>query len=147
MNTPPRRGTPADLPLLLGLEEACYDPPRRSSPASLRRSLHSPHQEVWLHGDVGALILWRRPRTWRVHGLHTHPGARGQGIAGALLAHAEARARAAGAARVVLEADADDARLVAWYGARSYRVTRRLPDYYAPGRSAVRMVKSLSGDG
>lgn len=143
MTQPIRRLGPTDLPLLVRLEKACYDPPRRSSPRSLRRSLASRMQEAWAIDDDAALVLWRRPATWRVYGIHTHPSARGQGLAGRLLEFAEARAKAEGAVRMVLEADALDAPLVGWYRRRGYDVVGERPDFYAPGRPAVRMQKTL----
>ena len=48
--------------------------------------------------------------------------------------------------RVSLEADATNEALVAWYEKFSFHITRQLPDYYAPGEPAVRMVNQLHND-
>jgi ribosomal protein S18 acetylase RimI-like enzyme len=143
-----RRATAADLPAILALEEACFEPYRRASEASLRRSLRSPRQSFWLAEGggrvLGLLVLWHFPRTLRVYDVATHPDARGQGVGHALMAHAEALARNEGAGRISLEAEEQDPHLVAWYRKQGFEVTARLPDFYHEGCSALRMVRRLA---
>jgi len=136
----PERAGPADLDALVALEAACFDPPRRASRRSLARSLRSPRQEVWVVRDggvVAALVVWRHRRLLRIYSLAVLPDRQGSGLGRALVAHAEAMAPG----RVVLEADVLDGRLVAWYSALGYRVVAERPDFYGPGRPAVRMEK------
>lgn len=152
MPDPPsiRRAAPPDLDGLVELERTCFQPHRRASARSLARSISSPHQSVWLIDDgpeadapAAFIVLWHRPRTFRVYDVATHPARRGEGLAGALLGHAEGLAEKAGADRVSLEAEPAGPGLVAWYEKRGYRVVQELPGYYGPGHDAVRMTKRL----
>jgi [ribosomal protein S18]-alanine N-acetyltransferase len=143
-----RRARASDLDALLRLEAKAFEPHRRASARSLARSLLSPHQEVWvIEEGAGALaallVLWKRPRTWRVYDIAVAPHRQGQGLAGRLMHHAEARASKAGAGTMALEAQQSLSDLVAKYKRWGYQEARRRPDYYAPGRHAVRMVKRL----
>lgn len=143
-----RKATLRDLPAILELEVACFQDYRRASKRSLRRSLHSPHQSMWVvdgpHGLSALLVLWHYPRTLRIYDIATHPDARGQGLGRALMLHAEQIARRAGRRGVMLEAEEADMRLVAWYESQGYRQADHLVDYYHGGCHAVRMVKRLA---
>lgn len=144
-----RRAGPEDLDAVAALERDCFEPERRSSRAVLRRSLRSVRQEVWLlDGPDGGpsaamVVVWRHPRTTRVYSLAVRSEHRGRGLGERLMRLAEEGARRAGASRIVLEADAHLPRLVSWYEELGYRVVAERPDYYAPGRPAVRMEKTF----
>ena len=144
---PVRRARLADLPAIRELEAACFQPYRQASPASLRRSLSSPRQSVWVldgaDGLDGLLVLWHHPRRVRVYDVAVHPRRQGHGLGLALMAHAESLARRAGCRFVSLEADPKEPGLVAWYAAQGYAEAARLPGYYKDGRAAVRMAKEL----
>jgi ribosomal protein S18 acetylase RimI-like enzyme len=144
-----RRATIADLDAIQALEVACFQDYRRASVGSLRRSLTSPAQSVWVIDGTspgtlaGLLVLWHFPHRLRIYDIATHPDARGHGIGRALLAHAETQAHAAGCSWMTLEAEEQDARLVAWYQHHGYAIVDRLADFYHGGCSAVRMTKRL----
>jgi ribosomal-protein-alanine N-acetyltransferase len=142
-----RRADGADLDAIWRIEQACFRPPLRVTRRVLRGSLRSPVQRVWTarteEGIQGFLVAWMRPRTWRVYDVATEPGARHRGIGARLMAHAEAAARRAGARRMVLEADAENPRLLRWYEAQGYAASHRLRGYYAARRDAVRLEKDL----
>ena len=155
-----RRATEEDLPALQALERLCFQPWRQASRTSLRRSLRSARQSVWVvdqpssadagkvrrggsPGLLAALVLWHHKTLLRVYGIATHPQARGQGVGQALMAHAEDLARRAGCAWVSLEADPQEPGLVGWYERQGYGVVARLPDFYGPRRHAVRLRKAV----
>lgn len=146
-----RRARVGDHDALRALEDAAFQPWRRASAKSLRRSLASPRQTVWFipHPEgsrrpaLGLLVLWHHRSRLRVYDVATHPDVRGQGHGHALMRHAEALARAQGCRDVSLEADAKDAALLEWYRRRGYAVVERLPDFYAKGRPAVRLRKAV----
>lgn len=105
-------------------------------------------QTVWVQDDAAgrisvAMILWSHPQTIRIYGVHVRPDHQGRGLGRALVLRAEELAIATGRARVVLEADADDVRLLDWYGRQGYRCMGLREDFYAPGRHAWRLEKSL----
>ncbi|MHB8634751.1 MAG: GNAT family N-acetyltransferase [Thermoplasmatota archaeon] len=128
-----------DLPAILDLERASFEPARLASAASLRRSLTSARQSVWVvEGSQGLdalLVLWHHPNRLRVYDVATHPEARGRGLGRHLMAHAEKMARKAGCRFLSLEAQEEDG--------MGFRVMARLPHYYHDGCGAVRMEKRL----
>lgn len=151
---PVRRARMSDLPGILALEAACFQPHRRAAPSSLKRSLASPSQSVWVVDFRAAsttaprplaalLVLWHFPHRLRVYDVATHPSLQGQGLGHRLMAHTEALARRQGAEWVSLEASPNEPGLVGWYLRQGYSVTQALPSYYRDGSEAVRMVKRL----
>jgi ribosomal protein S18 acetylase RimI-like enzyme len=136
-----RRATLEDLPALVELEHLCFDEPRRSSPASLRRSLQSALQTVWVAEDEFglrvALILWHHPNSLRIYGVAVRPDLQGHGLGQEALRHAESMAQG----RIMLEADDQDSRLLTWYERQGFQKQKFLADFYGPGRSAWRLQK------
>jgi ribosomal protein S18 acetylase RimI-like enzyme len=136
-----------DLAALLELETRAFDPRRRASVRSLRRSLASAHQRVLVAEEGGAVaafaVVWLHRRTWRIYDLAVDPDRQGRGLGRALMARVEADARQADVARLVLEADAKDTRLGSFYVRRGYRATARRQGYYGPRRDAIRYEKAL----
>lgn len=146
-----RRARPSDYPALRALEDLAFQPWRRASVKSLKRSLGSPRQSVWVidhptkKGELAALlVLWHHKTRLRVYDVATHPDVRGQGLGYALMQHTEALARKAGCRDVSLEADAKDTPLIAWYRKQGYEVVDRMPHFYVGGRPAVRMRKEMA---
>lgn len=137
-----RRARPGDLAAVRAVEEAAFQPHRRASPASLRRSLHSPMQSVWVavreKKVLGILVLWHFPKALRVYDVAVRPDTQGLGIGHALMAKAHALARRSGAERIILEAQ-DESRLLRWYESQGYRRVRKREGFYAPGKHAWRM--------
>lgn len=145
-----RRATLEDLPAIAELERVCFEPHRLASRASLRRSLTSSRQSVWVVDAPGSrpplaglLVLWHFPRMVRVYDVASHPDARGTGVGYALMRHTERLARDAGCRHVQLEADPRTNGLVGWYERQGYEVVARLPGFYHGGRDAVRMRKQV----
>ena len=121
-------------------------PWRRASQSSLRRSLASPRQSVWVidhparKGELAALlVLWHHKSRLRVYDIATSPDpeVRGQGHGYLLMQHAERLAHEAGCQDVSLEADAKDKPLIAWYERQGYRVVERMPSFYVGGRPVI----------
>lgn len=143
-----RRARPVDLEALRTLEEACFEPHRRSSPRSLHTSLTSLHQEVWVHWChfqiVSCLILRLHLRAIRVFSVAVHPDYQGQGLGRSLLRHALRRARQRKARTISLEAASADRCLLQWYADMGFQKGRFLRHYYAHNHSAWRMNLTLS---
>jgi len=119
-----RRARQSDLPRIRALEAVCFQPYRQASPASLRRSLSSKRQSVWVvdgkQGLSALLVLWHHPHRVRVYDVAVHPDLQGKGLGLALMAHAERLAKSDGARFVTLEADPKESGLVAWYERQGY---------------------------
>ncbi|MFO1532865.1 MAG: GNAT family N-acetyltransferase [Thermoplasmatota archaeon] len=146
-----RRARPAEFGDVQALERAAFQGWRQASPASLRRSLSSRHQSVWVVDAprnsptrlAALLVLWHFPHRFRVYDVATLPAFRSQGLGRLLMAHGEGLARRAGADWMSLEADPKEPHLVNWYQRQGYAVVAKLPRYYPNGNAAVRMVKRL----
>jgi ribosomal protein S18 acetylase RimI-like enzyme len=136
-----------DLEALLDLEKACFAPERRESPASVRRSILSTHQELWVlrQGDtlVASMTLRIFPKTLRIYSLAVSPDFRGRGLGERLVRHAYDRACSLRIPRLTLEVDAADERLQHLYLRLGYSYSQTLPDYYGLGQSAYRYVQIL----
>lgn len=144
----PRRATLRDLPAVRALEAAAFQPYRRASAASLRRSLTSRRQSVWVlegpHGIDAFLVLWHHPHRLRVYDIATRPERQGQGLGSLLMQHAQRLAQTNGCTWLSLEADPKEPGLVPWYEKQGFQKTKRLPGYYKNGNAAIRLVKRVN---
>ena len=150
-----REASFADLDFLVQLESNSFSCHRKSNRRSLRTSLTSANQQVYLLEKVknshqscaiGAATVFFYKRSLRIYSIAIHPEYRGHGMGDFLLRYIMGVAQLRGFERVTLEADANNAKLVAWYEKFSFCITEKLADYYAPGEPAVRMVNPLRDD-
>ena len=145
-----RRAGLKDFDAVRELEQAAFQPYRQASLKSLRRSLTSKRQSVWvIDGKTGKLdallVLWHHPHRLRVYDVASHPDKHGQGLGYRMMQHTESLARKEGRAWVSLEADPKEPGLVPWYKKQGYAIVGKpLPHYYHNGNAAVRMVKRVA---
>lgn len=147
-----RRSTPNDFELLESIERECFPLFQQSTRRTLRHSLNSTFQEVWIAEAkkerkkiaAGALVLHLHARTLRIFSIGVFPNFQGKGVGAKLLTHACSLGLAKGCEKVSLEALQSNERLIKWYELYGFILTEELPDYYAPGQNAVRMVFTLS---
>jgi ribosomal protein S18 acetylase RimI-like enzyme len=136
-----------DLEDLIVLEQSGFAPERRESRGSVRRSLLSSRQEIWVFREeevlLAAMTLRIFPKTLRIYSLAVAPDFRGRGLGERLIHHAADRARALRIPRLTLEVDAADARLQSLYLRLGYCFQQSLPGYYGPGHAAYRYVQIL----
>lgn len=149
-----RRATPADLPAIIALEQACFPGPLAYSRRQLRYLLTRAHSTVLvettdttLRGFV--IILYRHgSRTAGIETINVDPTCQRRGIARQLLTAAETEMRAHGVRRIRLEVSTQNAPALALYYQEGYRKTELLPNYYIfshhGSRDAFRMVKDLT---
>ncbi|MEX2607748.1 MAG: GNAT family N-acetyltransferase [Kiritimatiellia bacterium] len=146
--TSPEPARLKDLEALMALEESCFAPERRESRGSVRRSLLSPCQEVWVlrRGDrlTAAMTLRIFRKTLRLYSLAVSAEFRGRGLGEQLVRHAALRAGDLHISRLTLEVDAGDERLQGLYLRLGYHCHQSLPDYYGPGLAAYRYIQILS---
>ena len=74
--------------------------------------------------------------------LDVHPRERRRGVGKIVLEELLSRLRRGGARRAILEVAEENLGAIAFYETLGFRRRRRLPDYYAPGRSALEMERS-----
>lgn len=144
-----RRANRADLDALLALEETTFDSDRISR-AQWRRHIDSDSATVLVSGgpeglEAAAVVFYRRnARSARLYSLAVGGHARGSGLGGALLAAAEADARARGCASMQMEVRVDNPAAIALYERRGYARVARLPHFYEDGADAWRYTKALT---
>lgn len=142
-----RLAVPADLPAMEQIENRCFRGSRRASRRSLKHSLVSPAQSVWVavvrhkgrRQVAGAMVLHHHTRSIRIYSLAVLPPFRGSGAGRLLVRKAVQLARRSGRRSVTLEADRRNRILTGWYERLGFHIARILKDYYSPGRHAVRM--------
>lgn len=136
-----------DLSALFALEQSLFPPERQEPLSGLKRSLASPHQELWVireKGTIsGSMTLRIYPKSLRVYSLAVARVCQGRGYGEALMKKAEARARSLGKRSLRLEADAANSRLLNWYAGQGFQLLSVLPGYYGPGTAAHRLFKIL----
>jgi glutathione synthase/RimK-type ligase-like ATP-grasp enzyme/ribosomal protein S18 acetylase RimI-like enzyme len=144
-----------DLDFLVQLEANCFACHRKSTRRSIRTSLTSANQKIYLlekvknahqSCSIGAATVFFYKRSLRLYSIAIHPDYRGHGMGDFLLRYIMGVAQLRGHERVTLEADANNVKLIAWYEHFSFSIRQHLPDYYAPGEPAVRMVNQLRDD-
>ena len=146
-----REVLPTDLEPLYLLDQVCFEPGIAYSRAELRRFLTIASAEGVVAEEEGriagfAIGYLSGRRTAHVVTLDVHPGHRRSGIGRTLLEDLLARLVRAGATRSRLEVSTENAGAIAFYEKLGFQTTRRLPDYYGPGRPALEMEKTLSPD-
>lgn len=143
-----RPAASADLAALMRLEAEAFTGDRLSR-RSLRRFLHAPTAVTIVSVADGrivgyALVLFRKDsKVARLYSLARDGAWQGRGIGAALLAAAEAGARARGADEMRLEVRVDNGPARALYARRGYVESGTLPAYYDDGTDAIRMYKRL----
>lgn len=142
-----------DLEALFRLDQLCFEPGIAYSREELLLFLERPTvqgvlAEVGAEGErklagfaIGAL---GDRATAHVITLDVAPQKRRSGLGRALLAELLSRLTRAGARRALLEVDAGNAGAIAFYRRLGFRSRRRIPNYYAPGRTALEMEVPLT---
>lgn len=147
-----RKSTINDFDFLVETEQACFPQFQQSSLRTLKLSLTSENQEVWIaeaksgknNVPIGALVLHINSRTLRVYSIAVLKKYQGKGIGNKLIIHACNLALARRNERISLEARANDEKLIQWYEKAGFIKTKLLPDYYKKGESAFRLVFKVS---
>lgn len=151
-----RKARPADLEILLALENNCF----QSDCISRRRMRH------WIGADNGVMLVAqihgaanesvsvrlagyclaitrRGSRKLRVYSLAIAAAARGKGLGARLLTRLEQEGRKRGCTSIVLEVADDNAGAIRLYEKLHYQRFDKVPGYYEDGRTALRMRKAL----
>jgi ribosomal protein S18 acetylase RimI-like enzyme len=145
MNRALRRARPADLEALVALERACFGARDGAfNRRQLRALLHNPNAHWLIAADGRAMACWLRcangrARWARLYSLAVHPAARGQGRGGRLLAAGRRWMHAQRLAVCYAEVKAGNRAARSLYARHGFQGARGRPDYYGPGRDAVRL--------
>ncbi|TVP86107.1 MAG: GNAT family N-acetyltransferase [Acholeplasmataceae bacterium] len=138
-----RPATPEDLNTLWEIEKASFDKVRRMSFESLKHSLKTKNQDVFLVESDGLpvayAILFRYQNTHRLYSIAVLEHYRSQGIGKTLMNHMLGVSKTQGFSRITLEADATNHDLLRFYESFGFKVVKELKDYYGPALPAYRM--------
>lgn len=142
-----RKANINDQAFLKILEDQCFPPHRRFSLSSLKRSLSSSHQDLYIievdDVAVGSATIFRFKRTWRLYSLAILPNYRHQSLGRYLLQSIVNMAKDEGVSRVSLEVDSLDTTTISWYQTFGFRKIAKIKNYYAPGEHADKMLLVL----
>jgi ribosomal protein S18 acetylase RimI-like enzyme len=143
-----RRAVPADLAVLLTLEEASFSGDKLSA-QRIRHWISADNAILLLATSkealLGSCLVIRRADSSaaRLYSIAIAAAARGQGLGAKLLKKAEALARAEGSESMRLEVAAGNAAAIALYHKLGYREFGHKRAYYEDGQDALRMQKGL----
>lgn len=136
-----------DLGFLQRLEQASFARHRQATRKSLKNSVLSPHQKVFIAvGDgekCGSIVLMPHKRRMRIYSLAVLESHSHQGIGTKLIDRAVKVARQMGIGVLTLEADTHNTKLVHWYEKHGFETIAVLVDFYASGEDAFRMTLDL----
>jgi ribosomal-protein-alanine N-acetyltransferase len=118
-----------------------------------REALQSEIDLVWSHVDIlvtretqtepagvaGVVVYWHVADELQLLYIATHPDHLRRGVGRCLLAHLQGRARALGAARIVLEVRVTNHAALALYAAMDFGIVGKRREYYRSGEDALLM--------
>jgi ribosomal protein S18 acetylase RimI-like enzyme len=142
---------PEDFAELYAVEEVCFQPPFRFGRGYMRQLVRDPDAATWVAEDDGgmagfAIVQWGRETGEVIAYLMTievMPESRERGVGAGLLLHSEGSARAAGAVRIWLHVDEENASAIRMYQRHGYVFEGRHENYYPRGRAALVAEKLL----
>ncbi|HEY2930896.1 MAG TPA: GNAT family N-acetyltransferase [Acidobacteriota bacterium] len=140
----------ADLPKLLEIDRACFEPGIAYDHFVLDffiRRILSVTLVLMVDSDIAGFGIAAPERmrgkiTGHIITLDLLPQARGKGYGRRLLQELESQLKKLGATDYGLEVDVRNAPAIAFYKKMSYRPARKLRNYYGPGKDAWKMVRS-----
>lgn len=138
-----------DLSALIDLENKCFDADKRQSQISIKRSIKSEFQDIFVLEELGHIIgsmtLYRYKKTIRLYSIAVTPEFQGQGLGKLMMAFLLDFSRQQAFEDITLEVEIKEAKLVMFYEKIGFVVESELSDYYGKGRNAFAMrLKSRS---
>lgn len=148
-----RKAQVNDLPFLIELERANFPEYQQSNKQSIKKSLSSPIQEVWIAETplpdikaVGSVTLFNYKKSIRIYSIATQNHEQNSGVGSLLIKHVIQLAQERRILRITLEASKTNLKLVDWYQKRGFEIIEDLPDFYAEGIDAVKMEMTIQAE-
>jgi ribosomal-protein-alanine acetyltransferase len=145
-----RRATVDDVPAIAQIEELAFSHPAERFAARRIRYLISSPRATTLVGDLdGRVVGWAAGFVWtrtlepwgRIYAVAVHPETRGQRLGSMLTRRLISELESRGARRFVLEVRPDNTAAVRLYERLGFTHCVLLPNYYATGLDARRMIR------
>lgn len=136
-----------DLDAIYEIEMNAFRPEIASDKRSIKRSIISNHQKVFVIGSekiFGCAILYVHKKSIRLFSIAVSQDAQNMGYGRALLQHCENFARKEKKDILSLEADAQNVQLINWYLNNGFMISNYIEDYYGKELPAYLMTKKLS---
>jgi glutathione synthase/RimK-type ligase-like ATP-grasp enzyme/ribosomal protein S18 acetylase RimI-like enzyme len=142
-----RTALPEDEDFIVSLEQISFPKERQSSKKSIRNSIKSKNQIVYIAErqglPAGCAVLFLYKHSLRIYSIAVHPDFQKKGIGKFLLNQITKTAQEKGFEKITLEVETKNERLVKWYQKFSFEKTEFLRNYYGNGETAFRMEKKL----
>jgi [ribosomal protein S18]-alanine N-acetyltransferase len=137
-----------DFEGLVVLDRSCFEPGIAYSAAEMQRYLSLATREAIVaesEGEiVGFCLGYRAPHDiGRIITLDVRSDCRRSGLGRELLTSTILRLASAGARETVLEVDERNQGAIAFYEELGFRPRGRIPNYYGPGRPALKMAREV----
>lgn len=136
-----------DLEFLESLEEESFPKHRRSTRNSLRNSITSPFQIVFIalqdNKNCGALFLMPYKKHVRIYSIAVSKEFGRAGIGTQLINHAIKFTKDSGLNSISLEVDIHNSNLIRWYENFGFEAVQVIVDYYAKDEDALKMMLRL----
>lgn len=141
-----------DLPKIEAIEKACFPDFQINSRRSLRLSITSKFQGVWLAYEnnsknkllVGCIIYTYYLKTLRIFSIAVLPEHQNKGFGKQFINFTKDHAKHKGFDKISLEVLESDKRLIHFYENSGFIAQLALPDYYTDGKHALRMVYKIN---
>lgn len=145
-----RIASSADLAAIESIEQSSFDhAAERFEVKHIRRLIHSSRSITLVAELHGKIIGWAAGFRWeggvepwgRIYALAVAPPGQGRGVGAQLLREMIARLSEGAPRRLFLEVRPDNHAALRLYRRFGFVHCRMLPNFYAPGRNAVRMTR------
>ncbi|HXK81421.1 MAG TPA: GNAT family N-acetyltransferase [Bacteroidales bacterium] len=145
-----KKASANDIEALIYIENKCFPEFQRNSKANIKRAVKSKTQNVYFaessqkpNDKTGSITLWHFNKSIRIYSIAVLPEYQNKGIGDAMLKFVLNHAKKVQTERIVLEADANNSPLIAWYKKRGFEIVKTKKDFYDKGKDAVRMELKL----
>lgn len=145
MNLIIRKASDRDLDFLDQLEHVAFSAAQQSARRNIRKGINSDFQEILVaekqhkKTPVGAIVLFKYSHTLRIYSIAILPEFQEKGYGAFLLDYILEFAVKKQMNVITLEADANNAKLIAWYENKGFVIKEQKEDYYGEGLHAVKM--------
>lgn len=136
-----------DLDFLIDLEKKCFIEERRSNEDSIKRSILSDNQSVYILKDnninKASAITFNYKNSIRLYSIAVLPQYQEESLGRKLLNYIIEYAKNNYYEKITLEADFNQKRLTSWYESFGFKAYQILPHFYGKNEPALKMVLSL----
>ncbi|MCW3787412.1 GNAT family N-acetyltransferase [Plebeiibacterium sediminum] len=146
MNICIRKAEPEDLSFLFELEKKAFPLFQQNSKESLRKGIKSSFQEILIaelknkiKTSIGSVVLFKYKNTLRLYSIAIIKEFQNKGLGDYLLKHVIEYANQNNFERIVLEASANNNKLIEWYKNKGFNQINNIKDYYCTNEDAIKM--------